>query len=143
MPQLDILIILPQIFWLIIFFGLFYYFLTYYFLPFFLQTINARKYFLQSNKIIENKLITEIIEKRKLVLNELNSNFNQIKSVLFFKLFHIKFNFHKKSFDSQFLKSNSKILTAVSKSILYCNLSVLNIFEFYPKMLNKIITKKK
>nr|QVQ56649.1 ATP synthase F0 subunit 8 [Erythrocystis saccata] len=137
MPQLDILIILPQIFWFIIFFIIFYYTLTYYFLPFFLQTINARKYFLQNNKIIENRLITEIIEKRKLMLNELNSNFHKIRSVLFLKLFHTKFNFQTKKFNNYFSKLNTKICIAVNNSILYCNPTILDIFEFYPKVLNK------
>lgn len=141
MPQLDILIILPQIFWLIIFFGVFYYILTYYILPLFLQTINARKYFLQNNKTIENKLIDDIFNKRKLVLNELNTNFSHIKSVLFLKLFHIKFNFHKKPFDIYFSKLNIKILNAVKESVLYCNPTTLSIIKFYPKILNKI--KKK
>jgi hypothetical protein len=141
MPQLDILIILPQIFWLIVFFGIFYYILTYYILPFFLQTINSRKYFLQSNKTYENKLISDIFNKRKLVLNELNTNFNHIKSVLFLKLFHTKFNFRKEPFDSHFFKLNNKILNAVNNSILYCNPTVLSIIKFYPKILNK--TKKK
>ena len=137
MPQLDILIILPQIFWLIIFFSSFYFILTYYFLPFFLKTINSRKYFLENNKITENKLIDDVFTKRKLVSKQLNSNFNKIKSIIFIRLIHIKFNFYKKPFDIEFLKLNNKIFSATNKSILYCNSPSLNTFEFYPKILNK------
>lgn len=137
MPQLDVLIILPQIFWLIVFFSFFYFILTYYFLPFFLKTINSRKYFLENNKITENKLINDVLIKRKLVSKELNSNFNKIKSILFIRLIHTKFNFYKKPFNTEFSKLNNKILFATNKSILYCNLPSLNTFEFYPKILNK------
>ena len=137
MPQLDILIILPQIFWLIIFFGIFYFVLTYYFLPFFLKTINSRKYFLENNKINENKLISEIFNKRKLILNDLNFNFNNIRSILFLKVFSTKFDFQKNAFNSKFLKLNGKLLIALNNSILHCNFAILNTLEFYPKILNK------
>nr|YP_009325918.1 ATP synthase F0 subunit 8 [Vertebrata lanosa]APC24959.1 ATP synthase F0 subunit 8 [Vertebrata lanosa] len=138
MPQLDILIILPQIFWFIIFFSIFYFILTYYFLPIFLKTINSRKYFLENNKILENKLVNEVFNKRKLVSKELNLNFIKIKSILFFRLIHPRFNFRKKPFSFEFFKLNNKVMFAVNKSILYCNLFTLNTFKFYPKVLNKI-----
>ncbi len=139
MPQLDNLIILPQIFWLTVFFGLFYFLLTYYFLPFFLKAINSRKYFLESNKINESKLTHEIFNKRKLILNDLNSNFNKIRSILFLKVFNIKFSSQKNTFNSKFLKLNNKLLIALNNSVLYCNFFVLNTIEFYPKILNKKI----
>ena len=137
MPQLDNLIILPQVFWLIIFFGTFYFVLTYYYLPFFLKTINVRKYFLENNKITNNLLTSDILNKKKLILIELNSNFDKIKLVLFLKLFSIKFKFKKKPFISQFAKLNKKLLNALNNSILYCNSYTLNNFKFYPKLLNK------
>lgn len=137
MPQLDNLIILPQIFWLIVFFGLFYFILTYYFLPLFLKTINSRKYFLENNKINESKLISEVFNKRKLILKDLNLNFNRIRSVLFLKVFNIKFDFQKNSFNLKFSKLNNKLLIALNNSVLHCNFFILNTIEFYPKMLNK------
>lgn len=137
MPQLDNLIILPQIFWLIVFFGLFYFILTYYFLPLFLKTINARKYFLENNKINESKLISEVFNKRKLILKDLNLNFNRIRSVLFLKVFNIKLDFQKNSFNLKFSKLNNKLLIALNNSVLHCNFFILNTIEFYPKMLNK------
>lgn len=138
MPQLDFLIILPQIFWLIFFFSLFYYVLTYYFLPIFLKTINSRKYLLENNKNIENKLTNSILERRKFLLIELNHNLNQVKIVLFIRLMHTKFNFHKKPFSLQFSKLNTKIIDAANKSILYCNYPMLNSLKFYPQILNKV-----
>lgn len=141
MPQLDILIILPQIFWLTIFFTLFYFVLTYHFLPLFLKTINSRRYFLEVNRSRENRLTEEVFEKRKLIINELNSNIGKIKSILFYYLLHSKFNFSKNPYHLQFSNLNSKILTALNKSVLYCNPSMLSKMRFYPNILNK--TKKK
>lgn len=137
MPQLDNLIILPQIFWLIIFFGLFYFILTYYFLPLFLKAINSRKYFLENNKISESKLISEVFNKRKLILNDLNLNFNKIRSILFLKVFNKKIDFQKNFFNLKFSKLNNKLLIALNNSVLHCNFFILNTIEFYPKMLNK------
>ena len=137
MPQLDFLIILPQIFWLIFFFSSFYFIITYYFLPIFLKTINSRKQFIKFNKNIETKLNTEILSKRQFILKELTSNLNEIKITLFSNLMHSKFIFQQNPFELQSLKLNSKISIATNKSITYCNLDLINLLKFYPSILNK------
>nr|YP_011017769.1 ATP synthase F0 subunit 8 [Polysiphonia morrowii]WQF69615.1 ATP synthase F0 subunit 8 [Polysiphonia morrowii] len=137
MPQLDFLIILPQIFWLILSFTLFYFVLTYYFLPTFLKTINSRKQFIKFNKKIELQLANEVFNKRQFVLKELNFNLNRIRSILFSNLMHTKFDFIQSPFKSKYSKLNSKILVAVNKSIFYCNLNSISLLQFYPLVLNK------
>lgn len=138
MPQLDFLIILPQIFWLILSFTLFYFVLTYYFLPIFLKTINSRKQFIKLNKKIELQLANEVFGKRQFILKELNSNLNRIRLILFSNLIHTKFDFSQKPFKSKYSKLNSKVLIAVNKSIFYCNLNSINLLQFYPLILNKM-----
>lgn len=137
MPQLDFLIILPQIFWLILFFSLTYFSLTYFFLPLFLKTLNSRKYFLKINKNKETSLINDIINNRSLVFKNLSSNFDQLKSILFFRLLHLKFQFYKKPYSHQFSKLNNKIFKATVNSILYCNFTVLQKIKIYPRILKR------
>lgn len=138
MPQLDFLIILPQIFWLIISFISFYFILAYYFLPLFLKTIISRKEFFKFNKNIEIQLTDEIFKKRQFILKELNFNLNKIKSTIFLNLIHLNFNFQQKPFKLQYSKLNKKILIAINKSIFYCNFNLINLLKFYPTILNKI-----
>ena len=138
MPQLDILIVLPQIFWLIIIFILFYFILTYYFLPIFLKTIKSRKKLSNYNQTINSNLIKDILLNRKNVLSDLYVNFNTIKSIVFIKLINIKFQFKQKPFKQKYSKLTNIIFKAVNNSIFYCNLNLLSSLKFYPFMLNKI-----
>lgn len=138
MPQLDFLIILPQIFWLIITFTLFYFVFTYYFLPLFLKAINSRKEFLKFNKNIEIQLSDEVFKKRQFVLKELSLNLSNIRSILFSNLIHLKFDFQQKPFKLQYNKLNLKVLIAINKSVFYCNPNLINLLKFYPSILNKI-----
>nr|YP_010620023.1 ATP synthase F0 subunit 8 [Symphyocladiella dendroidea]WAX04036.1 ATP synthase F0 subunit 8 [Symphyocladiella dendroidea] len=137
MPQLDFLIILPQIFWLIICFSLFYFFLTYYFLPRFLKTIKARINFIKNNQILEIQVFNAITEKQKKTFKNLNKTLSNIRSLLFIKLFTLKFNFTNQPFKNNYLILNKKILIASTHSLFFCNSILLNSLEFYPLFLNK------
>nr|YP_010620276.1 ATP synthase F0 subunit 8 [Amplisiphonia pacifica]WAX04312.1 ATP synthase F0 subunit 8 [Amplisiphonia pacifica] len=141
MPQLDFLIILPQIFWLIVCFSMFYFLLTYYFLPLFLKTIKARIMFIKNNQIVESKITISIIDKQQNIFKNLNKTLYKIRSVLFIKLFHLKFNFGKKPFKNNYLTLNKKLLTASMYSLFFCNSILLNSLKFYPLFLNKKFNK--
>ena len=134
MPQLDFLIILPQIFWLILSFIIFYFILTYYFLPIFLKTINSRREFIKFNKNFELKLDNEILLKRQFILKKFISDLNEVKSFIFLNLLKFK---SIKPLRLQSSKLNVKILTALNKSVVYCNLDLINLIKFYPSFLNK------
>lgn len=136
MPQLDFLIILPQIFWFILSFTFFYFILTYYFLPIFLKTINSRREFIKFNKNSESRLDNEILLKRQFILKKFTSDLSEIKSVIFLNLLKFK---STKPFKLQSSKLNAKISTALNKSVIYCNLDLINLIKFYPSLLNKKI----
>nr|YP_010620046.1 ATP synthase F0 subunit 8 [Symphyocladia marchantioides]WAX04059.1 ATP synthase F0 subunit 8 [Symphyocladia marchantioides] len=137
MPQLDFLIILPQVFWLICLFSFFYFVLAYYFLPLFLKTIKARINFIKINQIFEAQIISTTIENHQITFKNLNNSLDKIRSLLFIKLFHLKFHFTKKPFKKTFLVLNKKILIASTHSFCFCNSILLNSLKFYPGFLNK------
>nr|YP_010620138.1 ATP synthase F0 subunit 8 [Melanothamnus gigas]WAX04174.1 ATP synthase F0 subunit 8 [Melanothamnus gigas] len=138
MPQLDILIILPQIFWLILSFSFFYFFLSYFFLPLFLKTINSRKKFLKTNQIIETQLISNSLKKRQFILKKLNLTFSKIRSIIFLNIFSLNFNFYQQPFEFAYIKLTNQLLIATMKSILFCNTILLKSLKFYPFVLNKL-----
>nr|YP_010620092.1 ATP synthase F0 subunit 8 [Pterosiphonia complanata]WAX04105.1 ATP synthase F0 subunit 8 [Pterosiphonia complanata] len=137
MPQLDFLIILPQIFWLIFSFSFFYFILTYYLLPCFLKTIKARINFIKNNQIAESQLTFLILEKKQINLKKLIKLLNEIHLILFSNLFHSNFIFSKKPFKKNYLILNRKIISAAAYSIFFCNSTLLNTLKFYPLFLNR------
>nr|YP_010620161.1 ATP synthase F0 subunit 8 [Herposiphonia versicolor]WAX04197.1 ATP synthase F0 subunit 8 [Herposiphonia versicolor] len=137
MPQLDFIIVLPQIFWLVLFFISFYFILTYLFLPFFLKTILSRTKFIEFNYITELQLIKEVFEKRQFIIKKLNFSFNKIHSILFLNVLIPKFNFINKPFKDIYLIKNKIFFLAVKKTLYFCNPIILNSFKFYPSFLNK------
>nr|YP_010620000.1 ATP synthase F0 subunit 8 [Tayloriella tenebrosa]WAX04013.1 ATP synthase F0 subunit 8 [Tayloriella tenebrosa] len=137
MPQLDFLIILPQIFWLVCCFTFFYFLISYYFLPLFLKTIKARIKFIKNNQEFEIQSTVAVIEKKQNILKTLSKTLSKIRFILFNKLFHVKFNFIKKPFKNNFLVLNKKILISSAFSIFFCNSILLNSLKFYPLFLNK------
>ncbi len=137
MPQLDFLIILPQIFWLILFFTFFYFFLTYYFLPLFLRTILSRNKFFKQNSLLEFQLKNELFEKRQFFFKKLNLTFVKINSQLFYEFLNLRFSFVEKPFKQNVFQLNKKIFVIFKKSLFFCNPIILNYFKFYPAFLNK------
>lgn len=137
MPQLDNLIILSQIFWLILIFFTFYFFTTYYFLPLVLKSIKSRKYFLEQNTSYNFILTQQIYQKRKNLMGILFKDFLNIKYLIFNKILNTKLNFKHKFLKQKYTKLINFLLTASIKSVSYCNLSLLNSFKFYPSLLNK------
>lgn len=137
MPQLDNLIILSQIFWLILIFSIFYFIVTYYFLPTILKSIKVRKYFLEYNTYLNFSLTKKNIEERKKLMDILFKNFSNIKYLIFNKIFTINLNLKQDFLKQKYAKLTNFILIASVKSVSYCNLSLLNSLKFYPVFLNK------
>lgn len=88
MPQLDITILFPQIFWLLFFFTFFYVTLTYFFLPKFLVSLKLRRNASENNLITVNKSLVDLntgteLSKSKLHQNLacLTKNFESIKLI--------------------------------------------------------------
>lgn len=137
MPQLDKLIVLPQIFWLIILFTLFYFITTFYFLPILISGIKSKKYFLESNLTFNTNLTTEIFSKRKILMSCLIKDFLNTKNLIFGNIISLNFCFKNDPFKHKHIKSLDLILLASINSIFYCNISLLKSLKFLPLILNK------
>nr|YP_009317550.1 ATP synthase F0 subunit 8 [Gelidium sclerophyllum]AOX49002.1 ATP synthase F0 subunit 8 [Gelidium sclerophyllum] len=122
MPQLDRIIIFPQVFWLLVIFTMFYIILTHFFLPRFLKALKARKEIVKINEL-EASLVSE------------RSTDNQAK-LRFLLLSHLSIVKKIFSMNSALNISNAKILNTqavdelvsvmVKNSILFCNSQILD-----------------
>nr|YP_010726705.1 ATP synthase F0 subunit 8 [Cystoclonium purpureum f. stellatum]WDY85192.1 ATP synthase F0 subunit 8 [Cystoclonium purpureum f. stellatum] len=132
MPQLDRIIIFPQIFWLFVIFTFLYAILTHYFLPVFLKSLKSRKkiidinsteILLLNNKTLNNnKLLKQQLLKNLLTLEAfLNSNFGSLDFL------HL---------NNKIIDIDEKIGTTLINSIFYCDNMLLNSIVFYPKFMN-------
>lgn len=129
MPQLDFLIIFPQIFWMCVIFSLFYFFLTFYFLPKFLFSLKLRKFILEENS------------RKNLSKVSLNSTKkNNLHFELETKVYSLSRNFEKLEI---LLKSNLifpssnfdlKIIYATRFTMLFCDALILKNILFFPKV---------
>lgn len=139
MPQLDNLIVLPQIFWLVLIFSIFYFLITFYFLPILIKSIKSRKYFLEHNNMLNSVLLKQVFKKRKNLINSLLKDFSIIKSLIFGHIFNIKYE----PFRKKYTKLINFILLASINSIFYCNINLLSSLKFYPLLLNNNNKKQK
>ncbi len=104
MPQLDITILFPQLFWLIFFFSLFYIFLTFIFLPKFVTALKLRRNASEMNLTRVNNSLLELntgneSAKQKLHQNLecLSKNFEVLKLV-----YQTNSTFSKPNLDTRF-----------------------------------------
>nr|YP_011017654.1 ATP synthase F0 subunit 8 [Campylaephora kondoi]WQF69477.1 ATP synthase F0 subunit 8 [Campylaephora kondoi] len=128
MPQLDLTIIFPQIFWLCVLLSLFYYVLVYYLLPKFLVSLKIRKSILAENseKLIgvSNLLSSnEVTFKKKLnlQLESLVKNFDDLNLVV------------KSSSKISKINIDNKFLVSTSNLVLFCDSVVSKNILFFPK----------
>lgn len=127
MPQLDITILFPQLFWLIFFFLFFYICLSYFFLPKFLTALKLRRHASETNLTVTNESITTLnsngeSSKQKLHKNllQLTQNFELLKST-----YQINSKFKKDNLDPKFsimitnllLFSDSIVLKSINLNI--------------------------
>nr|YP_011017677.1 ATP synthase F0 subunit 8 [Centroceras gasparrinii]WQF69500.1 ATP synthase F0 subunit 8 [Centroceras gasparrinii] len=130
MPQLDFVIIFPQIFWLCVCFALFYFILTFILLPNFLKALKIRRFILEKNLQNFESIINLNNKSEGKKANLLNKNLLRLSSNflnLSRKLSHLSLN-------SQII--DIKIAKAILNLFLYCDHNILNNILFYPKNLN-------
>nr|YP_009317596.1 ATP synthase F0 subunit 8 [Pterocladiella media]AOX49048.1 ATP synthase F0 subunit 8 [Pterocladiella media] len=129
MPQLDRIIIFPQIFWLFLIFTSFYIILTHFFLPKFLKSLKSRKSVIDLNELKVNYVKQQSIESEQ-----------KFKDLLTQDLAKIKFFFNSNvAFEILNLENSEAdriISQAVKNSILFCNFQILNSIEIYCKLAN-------
>ena len=130
MPQLDYIIIFPQIFWFCIIFTVFYWILVYFFLPKFLITLKTRLLIQQKNIQESDILVTKLNEKQNLIQKILIKNLNNSKNLLF----------QTNSFLTILKFNNSKFDEKIAKAIfwysLYYDENVIKQIHFFPKNFN-------
>lgn len=131
MPQLDLIIVFPQIFWLLLIFFLTYTIFTHFFLPLFVKSLKARKRIVLKN--VELLTYTQKnLDLKKTQLNTLlNQNFDLIKSLLETELFNL---FNKELiFDLSAL--DTKVVKVLYHNILYYDTNLLDSISLSPKFL--------
>ena len=130
MPQLDRIIIFPQIFWLFIVFILFYTTLTHFFLPKFLKSLKARKLVIEANeKEISSIAKTSLDTQAKLTFTLLN-NLASVRRILDNNSTFSILN----SNSLEIKKADELIGIAVKNSILFCNSQILDSINIYSKI---------
>nr|YP_011017033.1 ATP synthase subunit 8 [Gracilaria hainanensis]WQB61711.1 ATP synthase subunit 8 [Gracilaria hainanensis] len=131
MPQLDRIIILSQIFWLVLIFSVFYITLIHYFLPKFLTSLKIRKQIIDLNT-------KEVLEKTERTLNKQNL----LKKILV-KHLEVTSNLLVQYF-SQLVKNKKRVDTlmidqkisfVILNTVKFCDLKLLNSILVYPKSL--------
>ena len=122
MPQLDFIIVFPQIFWLLVVFFSSYVILVHFFLPLFVKSLKVRRLIILEN----TKLLSLTQEKFYLKQNNLvlllNKNFYLIKFMLESEVSTLFLQ--KAETDLNFL--DSKIVEVLYYNILYNDVSVLS-----------------
>nr|AOX48933.1 ATP synthase F0 subunit 8 [Gelidium crinale f. luxurians] len=132
MPQLDYIILFPQIFWLFIIFTLFYTVLTHFYLPKFLKSLKSRKNIIDLNelKIIEikqrfTKLEQDFEEILIVDLARIKGIFNTNPT---FEILNLK--------NSETQKADEVISNAIRNSVLFYNFQILDSVEIYYRLAN-------
>lgn len=127
MPQLDIIIIFPQIFWFFFFFIIFYSILIHYILPKILLLLKSRKVIIIKNTEETLTRTEKAIKKNKLVTQFIINSLIVINATL-------KVNF----INSNYIKNNIdfKISLATQQLILYYNKYTINLVTLYHKNFN-------
>nr|AHX02442.1 ATP synthase F0 subunit 8 [Ceramium japonicum] len=126
MPQLDLTIIFPQIFWLFLLFSVFYFILTFYLLPKFLISLKLRQFLLEENIEKINKMIVLTGNSSlhlKNNIEKINSNFEKINLILKLKT------------ESKVTPINTKLLNAVTSAFFFCDSTIFKNIIFSTKMI--------
>nr|YP_009515517.1 ATP synthase F0 subunit 8 [Montagnia macrospora]AVK39484.1 ATP synthase F0 subunit 8 [Montagnia macrospora] len=129
MPQLDFLIIFPQIFWMCVIFSSFYFLLTFVFLPKLILSLKLRQFILEENSRKVNAEVIEPSSKKtdshfglELKIRSLETNFENIKDLLESNVL-----FPSRNFDS-------KVTKATRFTMLFCDSLILKNIAFFPKV---------
>nr|YP_009774170.1 ATP synthase F0 subunit 8 [Caulacanthus okamurae]QIZ74787.1 ATP synthase F0 subunit 8 [Caulacanthus okamurae] len=130
MPQLDRLIVFPQIFWLLFFFTFIYAVLTHFFLPLFIKSLKSRKLIEEMNSL-EIIILTNQFEKNRSSLKQLVIENLSLAENLLAQTFlssstggeNIKIN-----------QANLRLNSAITNFVLYNNYPLLKSICFYSKI---------
>jgi len=135
MPQLDRIIIFPQVFWFLLIFILFYTFLSHIFLPKFLSSIRLRKKIMDINNNIFFNLENQLKKDQKFLFAKLQLNLDSLKKSIYLNPRRLNFIFlNSKQLNP--IKLDSCIINFIYKNMLYCNKQILNQIKFYPSNFN-------
>lgn len=138
MPQLDLVILFSQIFWLAFSFILLYIVVLYYFLPLFLKSIKSRILLLEYNVSKANYFQNSFSERsellKKLVYNSLQSVKNTTLTMLS-KPSNVEFVSIQQAMDKL-------VGRALWNIVLYCNLNLLKNINFRPRIYSYSNNKK-
>lgn len=122
MPQLDRIIIFPQVFWLLAIFTIFYIIVTHFFLPKFLKALKTRKKIVKANELeaslVAKRSIDSQAKLRFLLLNHL-SNVREV----FSRNSALSVS-NAKNLDMQSVDELLSVM--VKNSILFCNSQILD-----------------
>nr|YP_009114033.1 ATP synthase F0 subunit 8 [Gelidium elegans]AGW30472.1 ATP synthase F0 subunit 8 [Gelidium elegans] len=122
MPQLDRIIIFPQVFWLLVIFTVFYIVLTHFFLPRFLKALKTRKEIVKVNELealLVSKRSTDSQTKLRLLL------LNHLSIVK--KIFSLNPTLNISSAKSLNTQAVDELIgVMVKNSILFCNSQILD-----------------
>nr|YP_009317665.1 ATP synthase F0 subunit 8 [Pterocladia robusta]AOX49117.1 ATP synthase F0 subunit 8 [Pterocladia robusta] len=134
MPQLDRIILFPQIFWLFIVFVSFYIVLTHFFLPRFLKILKSRKSIIDLNdsKIIKirDQFIKSEQQLNQILVNDLLVIRKIFNSNPTFEVFYLK--------NSETKKVDETLSKALKNSVLFCNFQILDLIEIRCKLANNV-----
>nr|YP_009317619.1 ATP synthase F0 subunit 8 [Pterocladia mexicana]AOX49071.1 ATP synthase F0 subunit 8 [Pterocladia mexicana] len=134
MPQLDRIILFPQIFWLFIVFVSFYIVLTHFFLPRFLKVLKSRKSIIDLNdsKIIKirDQFIKSEQQLNQILVNDLLVIRKIFNSNPTFEVFYLK--------NSETKKVDETLSKALKNSVLFCNFQILDLIEIRCKLANNV-----
>nr|YP_009317527.1 ATP synthase F0 subunit 8 [Gelidium isabelae]AOX48979.1 ATP synthase F0 subunit 8 [Gelidium isabelae] len=122
MPQLDRIIIFPQVFWLLVIFTIFYITLTHFFLPRFLKALKTRKEIVKVNELesslVSKKSIDSQAKSRILLLNYLD---------IVKKIFSLNSTLNIPNAKNLNTQSVDELIgVMVKNSILFCNSQILD-----------------
>lgn len=135
MPQLDRIIIFPQIFWFFIVLIIFYILLIHYFLPKFLSSLKSRKYLLQKNIGIVLKITNRLNSDHTNLVKNLNLNFKEIKQSIYLNSNDIQLLFLNSKFVNP-IQLDEYIIKIIKQNILFCNKQIFKNIQIYPYSLN-------
>ena len=135
MPQLDFIIVFPQIFWFFLIFISFYFFVINYFLPKFLKSLKLRKYILNFNFIVYNNLLENNRNLKLNFLNKLILNLTNLKFSLYLSSSNLNFFFKKNKYLNT-IKFDSYFINLLKNKVVFCNSLLLNSILLYPSNLN-------
>nr|WDA66148.1 ATP synthase F0 subunit 8 [Lithothamnion corallioides] len=129
MPQLDLIIIFPQIFWLLLIFFCTYTILVHFFLPIFVKSLKARKRIILENSALLLNTQKKFDLRQVFLNNLLNKNFYLVKSILETEISNI-FS-PKNKFDLNLL--DIKIAKVLYYNTLYYDTNILDSVPLNPK----------